>query len=144
MEQIRKRCRSIINRWDDHLIISISGLSLEESYCTSSDSATVEGRCKDFTALRIRKSVTLNDCESYASNSEGFRFILVKYLVAPTAASSVTNTVTVQLNQLSDLNTMTDSIFLANIDSYNVKKLLTWLVENNISAIFCSDSVSES
>ena len=61
----------------------------------------------------------------------------------PIAASSLTHNVTIQLNQLSALNTMSDSIFLANIDSYNAKRLMTWMLQNDISAVFCSDSVSD-
>ena len=143
MNRIASRCRSIINCWNDHCIISTSGLSLEDSYCTSSDSAIIEGRCKDFTALKKKKTKFKKEFIDGESNLDGLRFIILKHLVAPIAASSLTHTVTVQLNQLSDLNKMTDSIFLANTDSYNVKKLTTWMMQNNISAVFCSDSVSD-
>ena len=143
LEQIGIRCRSVINCWNDHLIVSTSGLSLEDSYCTSSDSAVIEGRCKDFTALRKRNSALKNDCADGGSKLNGLKFIILKYLVSPIASSSVTHTVTVQLSQLADLNKMTDSIFLANIDSYNVNRLMKWMLQNDVAAVFCSDSVSD-
>ena len=80
MEQIGRKCRSIINCWNDHCIISTSGLSLEDSYCTSSDSVVIEGRCKDFTALKKRKSVFDNQCVGGEGCSDGLRFIIVNTL----------------------------------------------------------------
>jgi hypothetical protein len=65
--------------WDEHVIISTTGQSLEESYCIPQNTVIIEGRCRDFTALRIRKSSVKNGNSDAAHDlNTGFRFGLLK------------------------------------------------------------------
>lgn len=132
-------CQLILDDWDSHVIISTSGLSIEDSYCVKLDEILLEGRCRDFTALRIGGS-PLSAIETGVS-PPGFRFLILKFFALPKEPMSITQSVTVHVSCLSNLTTINDSVLIARAESYSVKKMAKWLRENNISAVFCSDSV---
>jgi hypothetical protein len=141
---IAERSRSILKTWDEHVIISTTGQSLEDSYCVPPNTVIIEGRCRDFTALRTRKTPNKNGNSSaeYDLNT-GFRFGLLKSFTPLTAVASITQNVTIQINSLSDLNAVEGLNLFSAKDSLHTKQLLDYLKKNYVNALFCGDSVSD-
>ena len=141
---IAGRCRLILNDWDEHVIISTTGLSLEDSYCVPQNVVIIEGRCRDFTALRAQKAPDNQSClDAENKSSTGFQFCLLKSFIPLTAAGSITQNVTIQINSLNDLNAVEGFSSFTAKDSLNTKQLLNYLKNNNVDALFCADSVSD-
>ena len=133
-----------MNNWDEHVIISTTGLSLEDSYCVPQNVVIIEGRCRDFTALRAqRTSDNQSNSDAQNKSSTGFQFCLLKSFIPLTAAVSITQNVTIQINSLTDLNAVEGSKLFTAKDSLNTKQLLDYLKNNNVNALFCADSVSD-
>ena len=134
----------ILKNWDEHVIISTTGLSLEESYCVPQNVVIIEGRCRDFTALREQKT----SCKKKLPDTDydlsaGFRFCLLKSFTPLAAVASITQHVTIQINSLTDLNAVEGFNLFSAKDFSNTKQLLDYLTEKHIKALFCADSVSD-
>ena len=134
----------ILKDWDEHVIVSTCGLSLEDSYCVPQHVVIIEGRCRDFTSLRAQKKLD-NEIDVHAESglSEGFRFGLVKSFTPLAAVASITQHVTIQISSFSDLNAVEDSNLFYAKDSSSTKLLLDYLKKRDINALFCTDSVSD-
>lgn len=52
---LKQKCEYILQHWEEHIILSACGRSLDSSYCVPFGEVLVEGRCRDFTALRRRE-----------------------------------------------------------------------------------------
>lgn len=119
-------------------------MSLEDSYCVPQNVVIIEGRCRDFTALRAQKTpYNQSGFNGENKSSTGFQFCLLKSFIPLTAAASITQNVTIQINSLTDLNAVEGTnLFTAN-DSLSTKQLLDYLKNNNVVALFCADSVSD-
>lgn len=141
---IAERSRSILKNWDEHVIISTTGQSLEESYCVPQNTVIIEGRCRDFTALRTRKlSIKKGNSSAEHDLDTGFRFGLLRSFAPLIAAASITQNVTIQINSLSDLNAAVGLSLFSAKDSLHTKQLLDYLKKNDVNALFCADSVSD-
>jgi hypothetical protein len=141
---IAERSRLILMNWDEHVILSTTGQSLEDSYCVPQNTVIIEGRCRDFTALRTRKSSIKNRNSSAEHDFDtGFRFGLLKSFTPLTAVASITQNVTIRINSLSDLNAVEGLNLFSAKDSLHTKQLLDYLKKNDVSALFCADSVSD-
>lgn len=136
MKSIPKICHDILKEWDAHVIISVSGFPLDNSYAVPCNEITFEGRCKDFTSLRTKKS----DVDMFMN--EKYSFICMKYFMLPMVDNSCTQSVTIQVEKLSDIGGLKSSTY-ANSGSYSVNLLLEWLKKMNISVVFCGDSVDD-
>ena len=144
------KCRSILDNWDNNVIISLSGQPLGNSLCLPLDEIILEGRCRDFTALRS-KSVSNSVLETefnradnhYEANFQMHRFVCLKRSILPVAIASLTELVTVKISSLSDLNSIGGSNLFARTESFGVQKLVKWMSANAISVIFCSDSIDD-
>ena len=134
----------ISKNWDEHVIISTTGQSLEDSYSVPQNTVIIEGRCRDFTALRTRKPSNKNENLSteHDFNTE-FRFGLLKSFTPLTAVTSITQNVTIQISSLSDLNAVEGLNLFSAKDSLHTKQLLDCLKKNDVNALFCADSVSD-
>ena len=144
------KCRSILDNWDNDVIISLSGQPLGNSSCIPLDKIILEGRCRDFTALRsknILNSVSetqFNRADNHSNdNLHMHRFVCLKRSILPVATSSLTELVTVKISSLSDLNSMGGSNLFAKTESFGVQKLVKWMTLNGVSVIFCSDSIDD-
>lgn len=134
----------ILENWDEHVIISTTGQSLEDSYCVPQNTVIIEGRCRDFTALRTRKSsIKKGNSDAEHDLSTDYRFGLLKSFTPLTAVASVTQNVTIQINSLSDLNAVEGLNLFSARDSLHTKQLLDYLKKNDVNALFCADSVSD-
>lgn len=129
-------CHDILHQWDAHVIISVSGFPLDNSYTIPFDEITFEGRCKDFTSLRTKKT-DLDKCVN-----DKYSFICIKYFMLPIIDNSCTQSVTIQVEKLSDIGGFNSSIY-ANSGSYSVNLLLEWLKMMKITVVFCGDSVDD-
>ena len=117
---------------------------MEDSYCVPQNTVTIEGRCRDFTALKTRKSSNKNgNTDAKQDLYSGFRFGLLKSFTPLTAVASITQNVTIQINSLSDLNAVEGLNLFSAKNSLNTQQLLDCLKKNDVIALFCADSVSD-
>ena len=63
----------------------------------------------------------------------------------PSAAGSLTLSVTVAVNSLSDINStsMSKESLYEKTELYEVRKLIKWMKSAEISVVFCSDSIGD-
>ena len=122
------------------MIVSSSGRSVEDSYCVPIENILLEGRCRDFTALRAEKLPIETAVEIRAKK---IRFIILAYLSAASSGSSAINTVTVRVNSTADLDLDSTGglLTIAKSEFYGIRNLVTYLQKHDISAVFCSDSI---
>ena len=72
-----------------------------------------------------------------------FRFVCLKYSTLPTQSASLTSSIIVKINALSDLNKVDESNTFNTVESYGIKKLIKWLKYNHVTVIFCSDTMHD-
>ena len=131
------------------MIVSLSNQSISNSYCVSMDQIIVEGRCRDYTALREKKQKSVVEIKIIEGNREGnmmdnlFRFVCLKHSTLPTQSASLTASIVVKINALSDLNKVDESNTFNTVESYGIKKLIKWLKYNLVTVIFCSDTMHD-
>ena len=121
--------------------MSTTGRPVEDSYCVPKDSVLLEGRCRDFTALRASEKLTVGTPNDVSTKV--FRFILLEYMSAPSSGSSITNSVTIKVNSMADLdlNSTGGLQTIAKSEVYCVQNLVIFLKKYGINAVFCSDSI---
>lgn len=141
-------CKSILDSWDDYVIISLSGQSLCDSFCIPLDDIVLEGRCKDFTALKrknvLKSAVGRKNKEKFHGHHDALhRFVCLKRCISPVVATSLTESVTVKITSLSDLNPIYGPNLFAKTESFGVQEMVKWLNLNGVSVIFCSDSIDD-
>jgi len=126
-------CRTVLDQWDRHVISNVSGLPLSESYVVPFDEVVLEARCRDFSMLR---QVHLSPTKMIR-----WRFLPVK-LVSTSSTSpsnSVIETVTLQLDRLSDIVSSNHGNTLPRL----YQQLIDHLQEHHVSVLLCCENVQE-
>lgn len=123
------------------MIISTTGRPVEDSYCVPKDNVLLEGRCRDFTALRTSEKRTIGAPNDVST--EDFSFILLEYITTPSSGSSIANSVTVKVNSMADLdlNSTGGLQTIAKSEFYSIQNLVMFMKKHGISVVFCSDSI---
>ena len=123
----------MLDDFDHHVISNVSGLPLSESYVVPLDEVVMEARCRDFSMLRQIKVASATMIR--------WRFLPVKWVSTPSTsqANSAVDTITLQLDRLSDLASNSKGNTLPRV----YQRLIDSLHEHRVTVLLCCEDVQE-